>query len=608
MIITRASLSVVTAVLGLSLVFSGHQETHFSNNQKFANSDLTTEVKVWALGDGEKVFRDDLNHDAKEGNKVWDGDKIRLQGLYNEVLAFQVIVEAGEEGANAVEVLVDGPVHSSSGKGIGNNTLKHGPGGTIEVFTQHYLHVTDPTAPNWFYGSSKAAPKQMIGWIPDALIPTNAFTGSGGFPVDVGSNRNQGFWVDISLPRDQERFPQGVYRGSVQVLEEGKVISEIPLEVEVLPYYLSDTNVSTIWVNTSENDKYYPEMTQKQVDNMIKFEGQRHRINVTGGSDVNRSSFNNEAMEEYKPYLDGTAYTPANGYHGPGEGIGEKIFPIGMYGADIMGSNKEEVQQQSNLWVKWFQKNAPDVTYFWYLIDEPSEDKYDWIKERARWVKSNPNSGKSLPIFTTEHYNPDLEGAIDIWAAFDGVNLDALPKIRNNGGDHWFYNGNRPRYGSVILEGAAVDLRVNSWIMYKYDIDTHFIWRGAHWQHNLLGPKRFLHQNIFKNPLTFINDDGDFGNGDGILFYPGRMPFYPEEDRGLNKVLPSIRLKNIRRGQQDAVLMKMVEENVGREKVLEIINDAVPKAMSEVSMDEPVPWSEEGKYYIEARRKLLENL
>lgn len=37
-------------------------------------------------------------------------------------------------------------------------------------------------------------------------------------------------------------------------------------------------------------------------------------------------------------------------------------------------------------------------------------------------------------------------------------------------------------------------------------------------------PKKHLHQNIFNNPLTFINDQMEFGNGDGILFYPGRVP------------------------------------------------------------------------------------
>ena len=141
--------------------------------------------------------------------------------------------------------------------------------------------------------------------------------------------------------------------------------------------------------------------------------------------------------------------------------------------------------------------------------------------------------------------------------------------------------------------------------MYKYGINTWFIWHSTHWLHNGQGPKKRLHQNIFKDPLTFINSDMDFGNGDGILFYPGRMPFYPEEDRGLNQLLPSIRLKNIRRGQQDAAIMWLAEKKGGREKVMSIINKVIPKAMSEVDMKATVPWSERGNDYDRVREELL---
>ena len=235
-------------------------------------------------------------------------------------------------------------------------------------------------------------------------------------------------------------------------------------------------------------------------------------------------------------------------------------------------------------------------------------NKFTWIKERAGWIKNNPGPGKAMPLYSTTAYKKDLSSAIDIWAGYDGVDLAELPLIRKNGGDHWFYNGNRPRYGSLILEGAAVDFRVNSWILYKYGINTWFIWNGTHWQHNGQGPKKHLHQNIFVNPLTFINDRLEYGNGDGILFYPGHMPFYPEEDRGLNTLLPSIRLKNIRRGQQDAAIMWMAEKKAGREKVMSIINKVVPKALSEVSMKDMCHGLKRGNDYDKARDELLKLL
>ena len=572
---------------------------------------------IWALGDGEKVFQHDLDHPDKKGNLIWDGSSIRLKGLYNEVLAFQVMVETGPEGARGIEIVVNAPVNVATGKAIGATTLKYGPAGTIELFSEHYLTVTDSTAPNWYYGSKAAQPKKMTGGIPDALIPVDAIAGRGGFPFTippvkqpakpgaVRSSQNQGFWIDLSLPRDQHAYPPGLYTGNVQVLANGKIIKEVPLAVTLLPHYLPDENRSTVWVFSGDMYAYFPNLTPDEVDRMVKFEGHRHRVDMTGGFTVNDTPFDPEGLAAYKPYLDGTAYTPVYGYHGPGEGIGEKLFPIGVYGADVMGHNRTEVQRQADGWVNWFHRNATGTKFFWYLIDEPAKDKYDWIKERSQWIKTDTGAGKTMPVFTTRAYDPALAGAIDIFAGFDGVDLPVLPELRKKGIDHWFYNGNRPRYGSTILEGAAVDLRVTPWVLYKYGINTWYIWQSTHWQHNKQGPKHRLHQNVFTNPLTFINDDMQFGNGDGILFYPGHMPFYPEEDRGLNALIASIRLKNIRRGQQDAALMWLLEQKVGREKVRAIISKAVPKALSEVAMDAPVPWSENGDDYERVRQELL---
>lgn len=577
--------------------------------------------KIWALGDGEKVFRNDGTHPDKTGNPVWDGKTIRVKGLYNEVLAFQVIVEADKQGAKAIEISVEAPVERLSNKVIGGNTLKYGPQGTIEIYSEHYLQVNDSTAPNWYYGSVAAQPKKMTGWIPDALIPSNALPGVGGFPLDIpavkGNNKhfvgqssqNQGFWVDVSLPRDQKNFPSGIYYGKVQIYENGKIFSEIPLEVTLLPFYMTDENHTNIWMYNGNVKPYFPEMTQEGVDKMIKFEAHRHRINMEGGFGDNRSPFRPESMEKYKAYLDGSAFTPVNGYHGPGQGKGENIFPIGMYASNVMGDNKADVQKQADLWVNWFSKNSPETRYFWYIIDEPEDKKvYPWIIERAGWIKSNPGIGKSLPIFTTSHYKEELAGIIDIWAAFDGVDLTKLQDLRDKGGDYWFYNGNRPRIGSLILEGTAVDFRLNPWILYKYGINNWFIWESTQWQHNRQGPKGNLHQDVYTNPLTFINNNLEFGNGDGVLYYPGRMPFYPEQDRGLNQLFPSIRLKNIRRGQQDAVIMWMAEQKVGRGKVIELISKVLPKAMSEVTMKDKVLWSEHGNDYDKVRDDLLKLL
>jgi len=41
----------------------------------------------------------------------------------------------------------------------------------------------------------------------------------------------------------------------------------------------------------------------------------------------------------------------------------------------------------------------------------------------------------------------------------------------------------------------------------------------------------------------------------------------------------------------------MAEQKVGREKIISIISEVVPKALSEVFMKDAVPWSEKGDDY-----------
>ena len=585
-------------------------------------------VSVWAVGDGEKVFKYDIQHQSKKGNSIWDGEQIKLRGLFNEVLGFQVIVEVDSTGAKGLEISMSPPVHKKTGTTIGGSgAIKYGDQGYIEFFSQHYLHVKKPTQPNWYYGSEKSAPAKMKGWIPDALIPSDAIVGRGGFPLTIPPTKkhiyrhqniveiiprepgtNQGFWIDMYLPRDK-KYPVGIYESEIQVWENGKVFSKIPVQLKIIDAYLPDENHSNVWVFNSGIkmlSRYFTGLNNQELRRLIKFEAHRHRIELVGGFKAHQSVFDETILADYKPYLSGSAFTPTFGYHGSGEGVGEKLFPIGMYGKQVLGTTKEKIQQESDKWANWFEENAPATNYFKYMIDEPGPAQYSFINEQANWIKSNQGPGKNVKIQVTTGYVEELENAVDIWDAFNGVELDKIEELQKQGKDYWFYNGNRPRYGSVILEGTAVDLRVNGWIKYLFNINTWFVWESTHWKHNGQGPKGWLEQRVFNEPLTFINEHLEWGNGDGVLFYPGMMPNQPRENRGLNRVLPSIRLKNIRRGQQDYELLWLAEKKVGSEKIKMLARELVVKAMDEIEMTDKVYWPQNGDSYDAMRERLLD--
>jgi hypothetical protein len=583
-------------------------KTISGRNEPAAEVFYTSVADHWAVGDGEKVFRSETSHFSRDSNSVYNGSEVHLRGLYNEVLAFQVLLAADSAGANGVEVRLDSLVHVQTGAIIGGSSaIPYGPTGYLEVFSQHYLEVVNPTKPLWFYAAN-AAPERMTGWIPDALIPPQAASGRGGFPLNMAAGNVQGFWFDLYCPRDTVLMPTGEYRGTVRIIQQGWTVDSIPVRLELLPAYLPEENHTWTWLFHIGVQSYLESMNEGEVDRLMHHLAHRHRIDLVGGFKPHRSDFDSTMMAEYLPWLDGSWYTEAEGYFGPGQGRGEWVFPIGMYGSVTNKSMQYEfsVGKEAPKWVDWFADNAPGVRYFWYLVDEPGADQYDWIKERAGWVHDQSGSGKNLPVFITENYAAELDGAIDIWAGHNGVDLAKLPELKEQGKDHWFYNGARPRYGSVILEGEAVDMRLNAWARYIHQVNAWFLWHGSHWQHNHQGPRAHTQQNIYVDPTTFMSNSETFGNGDGVVFYPGREPFYPDQDRGVEGVFGSIRLKNIRRGQQDYELMWLAEQKVGREAVLALVRQVVPRVLNEVDMNEQVPWSQRGDDFDRIRNRLLE--
>src|SRR3990170_1205043 len=60
--------------------------------------------RVWAVNDSEKVERDARNHPASARNTTWDGRGVRVFGARNEIIAFQVIVEADDRGVRELSL------------------------------------------------------------------------------------------------------------------------------------------------------------------------------------------------------------------------------------------------------------------------------------------------------------------------------------------------------------------------------------------------------------------------------------------------------------------------------------------------------------------------
>jgi hypothetical protein len=507
--------------------------------------------RVWAVNDGEKVERDDLNNPNRRGNSAWDGRTIKIFGARNEIIAFQVVVEAGRDGIKSLTARL--PELRLKG---GDARINYAPpaadptdyvGRPIQIFSVNYMNVTEPTHASWvFKPGSPAAPKDPLGWKPVQLVPQNARAGRGGFPLTVAPSQNQALWFDIYAARN---LPAGVYRGGVEINADGRR-TRLPVELELFDFTLPDENSMQAMV-------YYeglqPELYHgRNLDAEYHRFAHRNRIELVDAYDI-------ETARAARGRFTGEDFTRAERYEGPGEGVGNRIIPRTFYGPGKLFDERESAWRESDAWMTFVNENFPRALTFLYMPDEPGRSEYEYIRRLADNVHSNPGPGKSLPVFVTKRRVKELDGAIDIWdTGPKGFDIARAREERARGRRYWIYNGGRPAAGAIVIDAPATDPRATVWACFKHDVEVYFYWHGVHWRHNAqkVGERR---QNVWENPVTFDNRgqpdkpaaDQGYINGDGVLIYPGEEKIHPQEDRGVAGPVSTVQLANFRRGLQD---------------------------------------------------------
>jgi len=536
---------------------------------------------VWAAGDGTKVRQDDVQHPGREGNAAWDGEAVRIFGARNETVAFQLFVEAGERPLTVT--------------GLSVSWSRSGP--RAEVFSEHYLDIKAPTPDDehggWFWYRA-AAPAFTPGPVPDALVPFSARPGRGGLPVAVLPGKLQGFWFDVELPVWPPLAPGGV-RGQVTVTtNRGTLV--VPVALEVLDLVLPDDDPVKTMVYMSDVERRHGR-EDPGLRHAYRLMAHRHRFDVAEGVGL-------EGLPAYRQYLTGEAFTAKRGYDGPGQGQGIAVFGVGFYGAVSDSETREQLWRKFDSYAEWFSANAPRVLPFIYLIDEPGPKMFPWVREKSAWIKDNPGPGGKLPVFLTKNPRPELEGAIDIWATVaDQVDLGRLAEEKRKGRRWWFYNGMRPMSGAVTIDAPATDFRVQPWLCWLNGVELWFYWESTHWQHNHSGPRAGLDQNVWTDPVTFTSGDVNV-NGDGTLFYPGEDACFPDQDRGVPGPISSIRMKNLRRGQQDVAYLRLALARGMTTATRRLAQGLVPRGFSAADAGQPASWPADGDAFEEVRAKL----
>jgi len=251
-------------------------------------------------------------------------------------------------------------------------------------------------------------------------------------------------------------------------------------------------------------------------------------------------------------------------------------------------SSDETIARDVRRWLDLFQ--GMDVTPFVIPIDEPrtTEDKL-----RARHIAEViGNAGGGRPKLlrgVTDAALPVYGNTMDIYLS--PKNFPSAALARSQGGERfWTYNGRPPSAGSMILDTNGIALRTWGWIAERYDIELWYAWEGLYFsdRYNQGGPT-----DVLQDPLTFderSKGGSDWGNGDGVLAYPG--------------ALPSWRLKALRRGLQDRLLLRELSACGGGDTARRIVHRAIPRALGEAN--HLTSWSFDETVWERARQEVLD--
>nr|MBA3438474.1 hypothetical protein [Pyrinomonadaceae bacterium] len=265
---------------------------------------------IWAVNDGEKIERDDLDNENRARNSVWDNRKIKVFGGRNEIIAFQLIVEADSGGID--ELTVSLPELKQKG---GSGKITYAPpaidptdyvGRPIQLFSVNYMYVAGASRASWvFRTGSPSAPKDPIGWKPVQLVPENAKPGKGGFPLKVAPLQNQAIWIEVYTNRN---LPAGVYEGRIEVNAEGQK-KTLPIELELYDFTLPDENSMHAMIFY---ESLQPQLYQgRNLDAEYHRFAHRQRVELVHAYDIETAR---AAMNRFR----GDDFTRARGYEGPG--------------------------------------------------------------------------------------------------------------------------------------------------------------------------------------------------------------------------------------------------------------------------------------------------
>lgn len=555
-------------------------------------------LRVWVVDDGVRIdprtgtaFEDDpiysealrIKPGYRDRNWIFSRERkeVSLAGAANEVLGFQILIES------------DRPLR---GVTVAVSDLK-GPAplpaeGNVRLFKEWYVEVKRPS------GGDTGFDCLRPGWYPDALIPLDRpVKPEFAMPFDLPDRANavpgqtvQGIWADLYIPRGQAA---GTYEGSIRVaaLDGDRPVEEaLALRLEVFAFALPDEG--RLGISLNDYGSISPRRMSREKLRAFYQMAHAHGCVLDVLYNAPRASGTGDDLEldwtdydaAFGPLFDGSAFTPACGYRGPGEGVPIPRFylpfesssghawprpPGEMFTEPYERAVKKALRAFEDHFLEkgW---TRTKLMVFYNRYDESGR-----VREISYFARLLREAGLREPgrfLYRVDGGPPEVVRAVGldrvgIWCVNGNVRYthpEEQREIVRHGGQIWVYSSNsarEPCIGAPYIDTEALALRTWGWIPWKYrdtvttmcEWGTFYHGEGRRWRDPALSAALGGRQVL---------------NGDALLIYPGEFVGLPEP-------VPCIRLKALRRGAQDHEYLRLLARKSGDPGVADRIADGV---------------------------------
>jgi hypothetical protein len=473
-----------------------------------------------------------------------DGRTVQLLAAANETVSFQVVVDVNNTPLRDLRIEPSPLVGQDA-------TL---PPETLACFRM--LPVRVETLPAWHLRLTETPPDPAS--VYDPLVPADA--PGGGQPWNLDPGQRLAIWVDLAVPRTAR---PGVYEGKL-TLSAGTTKHELALRLEILDILLPETRPlfalggfdhNTLFKRFIKQDGKPYQPVYLDVDNPRVKQGlgivrqmmrlaHEHRLDLVDKGlrpKINRDAYGKLHLQWkdvdaiLTPYLTGKAFddrVPLPAWPLP---ITDAWPVPTYYGGFDSPHYAKTLRTVARLSVEHFRELGAEKKLFaWPVRAEVSEQVYRRTLRLAtllREVAPNVPILTELPTAPPEatgwSHPPELADRVDILAP-PAQWLQPAEARRRAWPGHpllgvWFQPGLPPYAPSLGVLASPADVRALPWIARRYGCVGIFLPEVLNWRGEM-----------------FDHADG----ASARLFYPG-------DRAGLKGVLPSVRLKRLRRGLQD---------------------------------------------------------